>query len=234
MYCFNRFEVKDFFSSRHRNRSDNILTRLINELVRAFNGHSSLPKLIVVILDNDLIRNAKHEGYGISVHFGVLLEDLISEFDRVISEYKSFLPSKAKREYFPHVIWIAMPTHRGFGENSNNKRVKFGESLLTQVISSKYYNKMSVLKMVKFWHSEDPLLFNEKEYRFTSEGLYRYWLSIDAAVKFWDTILFDKFQKKSTMQQQQVDSRRSNGNSSQDKHPTSSTDPERDRFHWRR
>ena len=201
-YCFNQFDVKDFFSSKHRSNSDNVITRLVNNLTRAINKHSTLPKIIAVIFDNDIINNCNHDGYGISVHYGIILEEIINEFDRIISQYKNLLPNRCKREYFPHIIWIAPPGHKGFGADDNVRQRKFTDCLLSLVVSAKYYNKMSVLKMVKFWNPEDTSLFDETEHRFTSEGLFHYWLSVDAAVKFWDTLLSEKFHKK-LMQQQQ-------------------------------
>ena len=84
--------------------------------------------------------------------------------------------------------------------------------------------------MIKVWNPDDTSLFSARTYRFTEEGLRKYWLSIDAAIKFWDTILCDKFQKKSTKQQQQVEGRCTSTGKSNDNHQSTST--KSDRYHW--
>ena len=92
-----------------------------------------------------MISSFKHEGFGISVHMGIILEELVSECECIIEQYKKLLPSKAKRENFPHFLWIAPPTHHNFSSNDNEKRRKFTDCLNSLIFSAKYYNTMSTL-----------------------------------------------------------------------------------------
>ena len=114
---------------------------------------------------------------------------LMTQFERNIAAVKEIRPIKAKRANQPHVIWMAPPTHCHFGEFNNAQR-EFQTEILQEIIRTKKY--MTVLKLVKVWNHDDTSLFLCDSYRFTSEGLIKYWQSIDCAVKFWFAALSQK------------------------------------------
>ena len=59
----------------------------------------------------------------------------------------------------------------------------------------KFHKDMSCLKMVKIWDSDDSNAFVYNSNRFTSEGLDKYWLSIDSAIRHWNVAIYPKIGK---------------------------------------
>ena len=190
-FAFENFEVKELLTTRYSN-DRNVLSRLRNSLITGLNSYSQMPRLIVVVLDDDIVRyvDSKHkDDVVLSVEIGKITEWLAREFERAILSYRDYLPSKAKRDYFGHVLWIAPPTHKFFGRSSNLKRERQSSCLNTVV---KFRQNMSCLRMLKIWEHDDANSFVHDSYRFTSEGLARYWLSIDSAIRFWNVAIAPK------------------------------------------
>ena len=190
LYC--NYEVRDFSSSPLCGIR-NILSRLKSCLIGALNEHASLPKMVVFVLDDDLITNVKEDSrLTIRQHYDILLNGLLRMVYRAIQTYKDLLPQKSKCDNILHVLWIAPPTHKYFTESNNERRVKYTSSLSTAVALQQ---NMSMLKMVKFWDHDDPNLFLYDPYRYTSDGLTKYWMSVDASVRFWNVALAKKFDR---------------------------------------
>ena len=195
-HTFNMFEVSEFTSARSTSNTRNILSRIRNNVATALNEHSGLPKLILFVLDDDIITSipSNSNDNSLTKEYEYVLNSLITMLERVIDTYKDWLPSKAKRENIPHLLWIAPPSHRYFSDSNNEKRAKFTSALGTVVT---LHDNNSMLRLVKFWDHNDTNLFLEEQYRFTNEGLNIYWRSIDAGIKFWGLALAKKFDKKS-------------------------------------
>ena len=51
-----------------------------------------------------------------------------------------------------------------------------------------------MLKLVKFWDHTDGNLFLQNQYRYTVDGLTKYWMSVDASIRFWVMALAKKFE----------------------------------------
>ena len=190
-YAFEKYEVIDFVTTRYSN-DRNMLSQLCNSLVTGLNLYLTTPKLIVVVLDDNIVRYIDSRGKDeitLGVEIGTITEYLAREFERAILSYQDNLPTKAKRSFYPHVLWISPPTHKSFGKSSNLKREIQGNCLSTVV---KFRQNQSVLRMVKVWEHDDANAFLYENYRFTTQGLTKYWLSIDSAIRYWDVAVFPK------------------------------------------
>ena len=197
-YAYTYYEVKEFTTARNSVNTKNILSRLRNGLITALNEHNSLPRLIVMVVDDDIITSLparQHQSTdrtSLTNSYEHILSNLCKMLEIAIDCYKDMLPPKAKRDKFPHILWIAPPTHKFFSERNNEKRVKFTTALSTVVAIQR---NMSMLKLVKHWNHDDGNLFLEQQYRYTTEGLNKYWASVDASIKFWDVAIVKKFEK---------------------------------------
>ena len=161
--------------------SKNILSRMRNSLITALNEHSSLPKAIIVVPDNDIINQVQDDpDEALVFHYERLLSGLCNLFTKSINCYKDMIPQKAKRENIPHFVWIAPPSHKFFSDDNNKRRKLFGDGLNIAVNAQA---NMSMLQMIKFWDHNNSNLFMDEQYRYTSEGLTMYWHSVDAAVQ---------------------------------------------------
>ena len=177
-YIREQFGAYAFFNANNYER--NFLSKVRNVLVSALNDHQHLPKLIVMVLENDLIQSIQHNNFGVSLEGGILLEWLINETYRIILTRKDQLKNKFKCPGEPHVIWIGLPLHVSFPDN--DKRTKFNNSLRKIV---PMFNKMSVMQPRKGWSTVDESMFQND--KFTAAGLLKYWKAIDSAIHFWDS-----------------------------------------------
>ena len=113
----------------------------------------------------------------------------------MLTGYKDALPIKAKREFYPQLIWIAPPLNKNF---ANNHLRSIYMEVLENCVES--YAQMCCLKLIKIWDEEDGSLYRKDQRQFTPDGYQAYWSSIDASVKFWHKTLSEiliKKQKKS-------------------------------------
>ena len=64
-----------------------------------------MPKLVVVITDDDIVKNfiANHDSYD-KIHR--VTRWLVKEFEKTIDIYNDYLPEKAKRFGVPHIVWM--------------------------------------------------------------------------------------------------------------------------------
>ena len=192
MFVTKNYEVKIFISSGYPSLNKSPLGRTFNNVVRAINEEKSLPKLIVMVTDNDLIKYIRS-----SVGHHLLKKQidrsynwLATQIDRAILSYKDYVSEKSKRHYIPHILWILPPSHIHFDQMDNMKREYAAEAI--QTLSAMRSNT-SALQMLKIWDAQDASLFLRDNYRFTSQGIKNYWLSIDSAIRCWCIAIAHKY-----------------------------------------
>ena len=104
----------------------NILSRVHNGWIGAMCDQPILPKIVAVVIDDDIIKYLKKKEKEDNTScanregFERVLKWLMCQFDRLIITQKDFLPAKAKRNGEPAVIWIEPPTHRNFKSSNND------------------------------------------------------------------------------------------------------------------
>ena len=182
------FEVTTFVSSRHKSNNPSVMGRLINNLIFAINQHKQLPKCIVIILDDDIVKYI-HSSKCMPVQIATITGWISKEMCKVIQTYREFLPAKCKRDFQLHLLWICPPTHKYFGTSSNMKREEMATCL--EAIA-KMEEGMSALRLIKSWNPQDSRFFLKDSYRFTCEGLNKYWAGVDAAIRFWNIAIYPK------------------------------------------
>ena len=188
-HMLHNFDVKLYVSGKFSSNNRSALSRIRNCVVKAINENYLLPKIIVMVVDCDILSDVQFDHYGISVLLGMINEWLCSEIHKVIWAYKDKLPAKAVKDNYPHILWIEPPLHKNF---RNNDKCKKFVSSLDGVIKKLYSSDMTIFQMRKIWDYEDSILFLANQQRFTVEGHTRYWQAIDHLVKLWDTFLSKK------------------------------------------
>ena len=183
-------------SSKHASTDPNIFSRLHNAIMRALTKQELFAKLIVLVVDNDIIRNVKYTRHGASYVYGYTLDYFMKDLYKQFQVYKELLPAKCKCDTYPHLLWIEPPYNRSF--HNNDLRYKFVKCLRTV---GSYYEHTSVLQLKKIWDPNNRRLFHAETRRFTAQGLARYWDAIDNTVRYCDTLLNrTQFKKKKTPQ----------------------------------
>ena len=133
-YVRNNFEVSGFYNnSLSLNRS--VSSRVQQAVATAFNQQNLLPKLIVVILEDDFINNiTREESEEVTkLVYTRLIKNLATKIKRMIAEFKEKLPPKANRASWPKVIWITPVIHTQMRKSEQKRRRIFGNAMLQEI-----------------------------------------------------------------------------------------------------
>ena len=181
--------------NKYTSNDPNILSRLRNMLIGLIHQEVKLPKMIIIVLDDGLVKyyGPDEDDECLEKAFKRLLNELMTEFRKVISTQKERLPKKALRTFYPQMVWIEAPLNTCFG--NNREREIFNKSLNS---SAKFQENVSVLALKKIWDYDNTWLFVNEALRYTSEGLSTYWAAVDCTVRFMDTILFHKIEMRAS------------------------------------
>ena len=174
----NQFDIHMSCNSKFTSPTTNMLVRIQNSFVAAINKHISLPRYILIILEDDLITFLNFTGPGAADIFGKWIVCLAGKFKEAIADRKKQLPDKAKCEEEPCIYWVAAPLHKYFSHDRNEIRKAFNFALT----SSLKETDMRVIKLKKHWEFENRSLVAGD--RMTEQGMYQYWEAIDAAFQF--------------------------------------------------
>ena len=191
------YDVYGFCSNKFLSTNPSLISRLRNALVKGIQEQVLLPKFVVVVVDDDIIKSLSGEQNRNLVDiYNRLINNIMLEHGRLLQVQKEFLPKKSKRSNQPSIIWVEPPLHVNFSNNS--ARAKFGSALQS---SARHHDNVFALKLKKGWDPEENNLYIYENCRFTSEGLVAYWNAVDKTAKFFNTILIKKQQKKEATRQ---------------------------------
>ena len=191
-YTKHHYDTAGYVNSMF-SKDPNTVSRLRNLMVTAIAEYKLLPKFIVIVPDDNIIRCLNHSGDGISRNLTRLVKSIMEQHKKYLDIYKELLAVKSKRMDFPRIIWIKAPIHENF--HNNVERGKFN-SCLNEVACN--YDNVSVLKLKKVWDPMDKTLYFHESCRYTAEGYIKYWEAVDKTVKFCDTILLKKIAKRNS------------------------------------
>ena len=151
-----------------------------------------LPKLIIIVADDDIIKCLRDtKDGGLTNAFGRLINYIMTEYDRAIATYKEHLPTKCKRDGYPHMLWIQAPSHINYVNESD--RYKFNKGLEEMV---KYHSNAYTLPLKKGWCPNNEDLFSSSLKKYTAEGYAKYWEAVECTVRYFDSIMLKKHDKK--------------------------------------
>ena len=194
-YLIQHYEVSGFLCDGYQSQDKNIFSRLRNVLANALEQQVFLPKLIVLVPDDDIlcylvdklgILNKDKISYASTK----LLDWLMKEHDKLILQQKDNLPLKSKKYNFPQIVWIEAPLHDGFF--NNELRAEFNNCLKKV---GALHNNVSVLELKKIWDQHDSSLYLEEAQRYTSIGFRTYWDAVDRTLRFCDTTIIRRVMK---------------------------------------
>ena len=108
-YIIQNFDVFDFSTTRYLSSLRNIIARLIGLLVNAICTHKILPKAIIFVPDDDIIRQINYDGHAKDKVFNDIVTYLVDQTHWLIMAYKEKLPKKSKHQHYHHILWITLP-----------------------------------------------------------------------------------------------------------------------------
>ena len=151
-YTTDNFKVAGFNNNKFGTNNPNAVSRIRNLMVRALKEQVFLPKMIIIVVDDDIIRYLNFYNFGMSEAFGKLINHIMVEHNRILEAYLEYLPKRAipPGGELPQIFWIAPPLHTNFANNS--VRNKFTKALNTM---AKFHSNVHVLELKKGWEFEN-------------------------------------------------------------------------------
>ena len=110
--------------------------------------------------------------------YGDILETTIQKMNEMIDERKKNLPMKALKFGYPHIYWIALPSHRSFDGKTRSKFNYTLEAIL------KLQPNMRMALMKEHWAYDDGRLVLQPSGALTAAGRSAYWKGVDATMQF--------------------------------------------------
>ena len=151
-----------------------------NAFVEAVNKEIVLPKAVILVFENDMIKSFDHLCLGISLLSGKCIEWLANQLHRLTVAHKEKLPSKARKFKYPTFLWMQLPDHYNWGRKTAEARQKFNTCIRNTV---SLFKEMETLT-VSNWDDCDRRLLTKG--KMNSAGLTNYWLGLDKAFQLWD------------------------------------------------
>ena len=191
-YANETFEVTGFLTKALGNADKSPLSRMVNSLTYAMQEKLSLPKIILFVFEDDIIKHRllrTKTDVGKTEMYTRVLKWFSTNVERAVEAFKEYLPLKCKRQNLPRIVLLSPATNINF--NNNNERRRFGKSLN---IAAKLHHNMSCLQLRQGWDEHDTKVFiNEGNInRWTAEGLDKFWSAVDKCIQFCNTSIDKK------------------------------------------
>ena len=105
-------------NNKYKSQDQNTISRLRN-LVRALSDYPLLPKIIVVVPDEDILHFIQKAGDSrlLQSNIEIVLKWMMREYERTVAAHLDRMPEKAKKLNYPYFLWIAAPLHENFDNN---------------------------------------------------------------------------------------------------------------------
>ena len=173
------YEIHGVTTSKYASVDKNIVSRIRNKFAKAIEEKKFLPKLVVIIPDDDLIRGIQTNKEFEDTVWARLVLWVMREMKKLVEIQKDFLPNKAKRAGEPKMIWVELPLNVDF--TNNQDRIKF-----TKIIkeAASQLDGVSVLKLKQIWECDCHNYFIRNALHYTFEGLKKYWEAVDRTIRY--------------------------------------------------
>ena len=184
LYMKTNYDISCYATKSKDSNIRSILGRIKFQLIKALEKEATLPKSILFLLDDDIICRVElkiSSMDGFTMIMNIIMKWLLNQVRKAIEVRKDQLQPKSIKEDYPVVYWIEAPQHINF--NNNLQRRKFNSAIQNE---SSVLMNMRIMRMKKVWDPEETGLFIPSSNCFTSDGIFKYWGSIDNALEFND------------------------------------------------
>ena len=177
-YATTNFEVRAIGSSiitSNKPLIQDSLTRIRNTLVKGLRRYNTVPKIIVIVPEDDIIKAINRTNQYQDIFYSDAIEWLMSEFRLIIQEFRRLMPARAKkgRAGWPHYLWVAPSLHTNYSDENNSTRKRFtkksgkyGQEIYPRGIitknkacmgSTRHASLYSTRAEIHAWRMESPL-----------------------------------------------------------------------------
>ena len=195
-YVGRNFQVSASGGSNISSKIPDVLARMRNILVKMFERNNLLPKIIVMVPENNIINGLKvAQSEGQTIHFGQAIEWIVDQHTDIIDEFRGWLPHKAKKnkKNWPFVLWICPSLHDNYNELDLQKRKKFTKCLEKVAHGDRNISSLRLLK--QNWDQQDDSLIT-RDHRFTTHGWNTFWSAVDQTIQYFDEKMIPNMMEK--------------------------------------
>ena len=157
-YSSEKFELICYTTTQYSSSTRNILARFKLLIAKAIQEQILLPKIILLVPDDDIIKQSNVKDEGTSGYV-VIMSYLVEEINRMLTAYKTKLPKKCIQDWFLHVVWILPPTHKYFSNNTDRECFALA---MEQILQDQYPNNCA-LRLKKVWDKHDGELYYREQ-----------------------------------------------------------------------
>ena len=191
-YTPEHFEIKTSTSKEYGSHIRSLLGRLRNNVFLAIKKFGTLPKIMVIITEDDFVKSTKRVDISLIENmYNKMLNWLMNEIRKLIAAYNDFLPKRCKRN--PHIMWVLPTEHINHSENEASRRSIFAKCIMH---ITKLHTNHRGLDLKQIWDKEDSNLYIKESARITPIGTATYWRAVDRTIKFYDFIITKNEEKK--------------------------------------
>ena len=164
-----------------------VMTRLVNCLVKALNDNNKLSRIILVISDINLLKHMDPDCicHGIKIISNEVCQRIVSQMARAVDTKKEILTSKVPGSVNhgePKVIWVKMINrlHDAGSDDFLAMRRKYNDMMEDTLVDFKHHYVLDISDKI-----DDPAWFL-RDGTLNCVGKTKYWLTIDKAVEKFD------------------------------------------------
>ena len=197
------YDVKAQLSNHFKSGIRSTLARLRNNMAKAINEFVILPKMVVVVIEDDLIKDFKNcPENQLEKMYERSCKWLMNEFRKMLMTHNDNLPKKGRRN--THVLWIIPTDHAEYRSKNRLKRQLFGSCMVRQ---AKMQSRMRALQLKQIWDENNRDFYIKEARRYTADGLVAFWQAIDRTVRFYDFIVSKNEEKFNINDQPRLEER---------------------------
>ena len=179
--CCNFYNVDGLFYYNTQSVTSSF-TRIVNSLIITLNKLNTLPRMVMIVPDKDLINHINFSSSGTTQIVGIVMDWLIRQIERIIYQRKAEMHDKKMGSVVtgePKIIWVKAleECHSSVVVENVQKFNKVLESMLSTRRDTYFLDPSQHVDNTMFMKSSDSLV---------SSGKIHYWKSVDEQIKKFD------------------------------------------------
>ena len=181
-YMYDHFNVQ-IFTANPLSSLRNVMTRLVNSLIKALNDATKLPRIILVVPDIDLLKHTKNFDFGTVETSTAAIDWVMTQMERAVEEKRDEIKKRkpgAIEPGEPKFIWSKMINRTNGFSNILKVRRKFNDAMESCMLDRSFHHIIDVNEKVS-----DPVLFDINN-RILNLGKRRYWREVDYLIEKFD------------------------------------------------
>ena len=181
-YIYEYFNIS-CFTPNPQSFMKNVLTKLVNCVIKALNDTNKLPRIILIVPDSDLLRYIDYDDHGIKEVTKGAVEWITTQIVRAVDAKKDFLMRRKPGAVIasePKIIWVKMIDRVNGRSSLLALRSKYNEAMEDVLSNNKNHYVMDINAEIADTTYLDQ--FNQ----LNDYGKTQYWVEIDKQIELFE------------------------------------------------